>query len=73
MKEIILYVLLLMILYDFSLHLLELIIGSECARKIKYYWPKFETKGKFDRKKYTKFWICYWGAALILLVVYLLF
>lgn len=67
------YLLLAMIFYDFSLHLLELIMGRKRARKLKPYHPVrlFVAKGKFNRKKYTVFWTIYWGIALLLLLIYL--
>ena len=67
--EIILYILIIMIFYDFSLHLLEFVLGIERARKIKYYWPSFLI-GK--RRRYTVFWTTYWGTAFILVLFYML-
>lgn len=69
MKEIILYLLLIMIFYDFSLHLLRLTLGLDKARKIKYYWPTFLIK---RRKGYDVFWTTYWLIAFILLIIYFL-
>ena len=70
MKQILLYILIIMIFYDFSLHLLRLVLGLEKARKIKYYWPNFLT-GKKNRKRYEIFWTIYWLIALILTIIYL--
>jgi hypothetical protein len=70
MKSLILIILLLMIFYDFSLHLLRLILGLDAARKFKYYWPGFLI-GK--EKAYNLFWSIYWGFAFLLLFAYLLF
>lgn len=70
-KGILLYVALIMVFYDFSLHLLELIFGLKNAEKIKIYWPKFEINGKFSRKFYTSFWTLYWGIAILLIIIYL--
>lgn len=62
------YILAIMIFYDFSNHLLELIFGREKARKLfKPYWPTFK-----DRKRYTYFWTTYWGIAFLLTMIYLL-
>jgi len=62
------YILAIMIFYDFSNHLLELIFGREKARKLfKLYWPTFK-----DRKRYTYFWTTYWGIAFLLTMIYLL-
>lgn len=58
-----------MIFYDFSCHLLRLILELEKARKLKYYWPTFLV-GK--EKRYNIFWTVYWGLALILLLTYIL-
>ena len=66
------YVLAVMIFYDFSLHLLELILGTGRARKLPYSpYRMLLTKGDFDRKKYTIFWTGYWGIALILILIYI--
>ena len=67
--DVILYIVGVMIFYDFSLHLLRLIMGLEKARKIKYYWPTFLI-GK--TKRYEIFWAVYWGIALVLVIVYIM-
>lgn len=67
MKEIILYILFAVIFYDFSLHLLRLMLGLKRARKIRYYWPTFLVENK---KGYEIFWTIYWGIALVLIVIY---
>jgi len=69
--EIIPYVLAIIIFYDFLLHLAELLLGRERAKKISW-WPKFRTKGKFDRRKYTRFWTAYWGTVFILILIYII-
>lgn len=56
MNDIVLYVLLVMIFYDFSLHVLRYILGLSKARKIKYYWPTFLV-GK--KRRYEIFWSVY--------------
>ncbi len=66
--DIILYILLIMIFYDFSLHLSRLFLGLEKARKIKYYWPCFLVG---HEKRYNIFWTLYWGIALTLTVIYI--
>lgn len=65
-SDLILYILGILIFYDFSLHLMELIAGKEQARKIKYYWLEFP-----NRKRYTLFWTIYWGIALLLILIYI--
>lgn len=68
--EIIPYILAVMIFYDLSLHLLELLLKKR-ALKIRYYWPKFLTNRRFDRRKYTMFWTAYWGLAFVLILLYI--
>jgi hypothetical protein len=67
----ILYILAAMIFYDLSLHLLELVLGRQGARKLKPYYPTFKIRGKRSRKYYTVFWTAYWGIAFALVIVYL--
>jgi len=85
MLNIILYVLVVMIFWDFSLHLIELLGWAEKFIKSKsifsYYYPHFRWKktstGPVERenwgKLYQRFWVTYWGLAFILLVIYLIF
>ncbi len=56
--DVILYILAVMIFYDFSLHLLRLVLGIERARRIKYYWPTFLIG---NERLYNIFWTAYWG------------
>lgn len=67
--DFILYILAVMIFYDFSCHYLRLTLGLERARKLKYYWPTFLV-GK--EKRYNIFWTTYWGIVFILLLIYIL-
>jgi len=69
MKKVLLYILLIMIFYDLSLHILRLILGLNRARKLRYYWPTFLV-GK--ERRYNLFWTSYWGIAFLLLSLYLL-
>lgn len=57
----------LMILYDWSIHLVYF-FGKEnifLVRKINY-WPNW------SGKKYQTFWTLFWGTAFVLMVIYLL-
>lgn len=67
MKEIILYLLAIMIFYDFSVHVIYLLKFEKffLKRKINY-WPEW------GGKKYQIFWSIYYGIALALLLIYLL-
>ncbi len=68
---ILLYILLLMTFYDFSLHFIELLVRKEGGRRLKYYWPTFKIKGEFNQKFRNIFWTIYWGTA-FLIVIYLI-
>lgn len=71
MKNIVLYVLFIMIMYDCSLHAIELFWGKEFGRKLTWYWPTFKIKGVYNHTFYTVFWTCYWFIAAMLLLIYL--
>ncbi|MBI2632412.1 hypothetical protein HYW75_05390 [Candidatus Pacearchaeota archaeon] len=68
----ILYLLIIMVFYDLSLHIIELLVGLKKAKKFRPYYPNFEIKGKWNFIYYTAFWIIYWGIAFILLIIYLI-
>jgi len=82
--DFILYILLAMIFWDFSAHLIELLGWVEKFTKSKsifsYYYPHFRwmkvpngVKERPDwRKKYQRFWVCFWGLAFIFLLIYIL-
>lgn len=83
--DIILYILAVMIFWDFSLHVLELFgldkkfINSKSV--FAYYYPHFRwcktPTGSVERQNwwilYRRFWVMYWGLAFILLLIYLIF
>ncbi len=61
--------LVLMIAYDLSIHIIYL-LGFEdffLKRKINY-WPRWHWRGR----KYQLFWATYWSIALILALIYIL-
>ena len=69
-NTIILSILVLMIFYDFSLHLIE-VLGWEKflypRRNIfSYYWPVAS-----NRQHYNIGWTVYWGVAFLLMLVYI--
>lgn len=70
-----LYVAVVMIAYDFSLHLMETVIGNkEKVRKKWYYWPPLKIFGDFENRKiYNYFWTIYWGIVFILVILSLLY
>jgi len=83
--DLILYILTVMIFWDLSLHLIEL-MGK--ARKFtssqsifSYYYPHFRwiktPKGPVERKNwyrfYQVFWVAYWSFAFALILVYIIF
>mgnify|MGYP001588650619 CR=1 FL=1 len=66
--DFILYILLIMIFYDLSIHLIYL-LGFEkffLGRRINY-WPEW------SGRKYQRFWSGFWGLAFILLLIYIVF
>jgi len=83
--DIILYILAVMILWDFSLHIIELLgldikfIKSKSI--LSYYYPHFRwiktPEGPIERRNwnkfYQRFWTTYWGMAFLLLLFYLIF
>jgi len=72
--DIILYIITLMIFYDFSIHLVYLFKKEEFFLKRKLnWWPKWDMWGKKERMFYQIFWNTYWGSAFILMVLYLIF
>lgn len=66
-----LYIVAIMIAYDFMLHLIKTIIGDKDKTKKKwYYWPPTKILGRpGNRKLYNYFWTSYWGFALILVIL----
>ena len=53
--DVILYILAVMILYDFHLHVIESIHGSwEKAWEKKYYWPPLKIFGQRENRKFYK-------------------
>lgn len=83
--DFILYILLIMIFWDFSLHILELfkwdrkLINSKSF--FSYYYPHFRWRktpnGAIERQNwqilYQRFWITFWGLAFIFLLIYIMF
>ncbi len=84
MLNAILYVLAVMLFYDFSIHVIELFglvpkfLNSRSL--FSYYYPHFKYRkipnGIQERSDwglfYQRFWVAYWGIAFILLVVYII-
>jgi hypothetical protein len=71
--DFILYILVLMIFYDWSIHLLHLFHKEERVLKRGLnWWPKFLKDNKFDSEKYQRFWSVYWGTAFVLILIYML-
>ena len=66
------YIVLAMILYDWSIHLLFLFGKQDffLERGINY-WPEWKDKS-ISKKRYQQFWSTFWGIALAFLVIYLL-
>lgn len=83
--DIILYLLLVMIFWDFSLHVLELFgLDSKLIKSksfLSYYYPHFRwiktPSGPIARQNwfmfYQKFWVTFWGLAFMLLLIYIIF
>ena len=79
----ILYILGILIFWDFSLHVIELFHWDKFLIKSKswfsYYYPHFRwiktLNGSIERpnwnKFYQRFWVSFWGTALILLITYI--
>lgn len=83
--DFILYILAIMIFWDFSIHVIELFNWTSKFTKSKsifsYYYPHLywikTPNGPVVRpnwqKLYQKFWTIYWGIAFLLLLIYLIF
>jgi hypothetical protein len=81
--DIILYILTIMIFWDFSSHVIQLLGFRDKFLKSKsllsYYYPHFRWRktpnGPIERKNgqkyYDIFWTLYWGLAFVLLLVYI--
>ena len=70
--DIILYILAVMIFYDFSLHLIETIYGGKKkALKLNFYWSPSKIFRNNNREFYNYFWTAYWGLVFILIVIYI--
>lgn len=66
------WIVLTMIIYDWSVHLIFL-FGKQKAfmnRKLNY-WPEWKDKTK-SKLRYQQFWSLFWGIAFVLLLIYLL-
>ena len=82
MIDIILYIVLVMTAWDFSVHIIDW-LGLDAKFKqsksiFSYYYPHFSGKYPFasrelHTKRYNYFWITYWGTATILLIFYIVF
>jgi len=82
--DFILYILAVMIFWDFSCHVIDLLNWSQKFTKSKsifsYYYPHFRWRkspnGPVERENwrilYNRFWTAYWGLAFILLIIYLI-
>ena len=71
-----------MILWDLSIHIIDKFKWRnkfiESKSIFSYYYPHFWGKYPYvneehGRKRYDYFWITYWGTALILLIIYIIF
>jgi hypothetical protein len=83
--RILLYILAVMIFWDFSGHVIELVGWHERFKRsnswLSYYYPhlrwKKSPKGPVERKNgfqiYQRFWVDFWGTAFALIVIYLIF
>ncbi|MCX6721792.1 MAG: hypothetical protein NTY04_01175 [Candidatus Staskawiczbacteria bacterium] len=81
--DFILYIIMVMIFWDFSCHVIELFgwVGKflESNNIFSYYYPHFRYKktpnGLVERKNwqklYQRFWVTFWGLAFILIVVHI--
>jgi len=82
--DFLLYILIVMIFWDFSCHFIQLLGWAPRFTRNKsifsYYYPHFRWKktpnGPIEkenwRRLYDRFWTAFWGAAFILLVIYLI-
>jgi hypothetical protein len=83
--EIILYVLAVMIFWDFSTHVVELLGWQDKFKNSKslwsYYYPHLRYKkgpsGPVERENgylvYQRFWVTFWGTAFLLILIYIVF
>lgn len=83
--DLILYILAVMIFWDFSLHVIELFGWVEKFTQSKsllsYYYPHFYWKKTSNgpavrddwQKNYQRFWVAFWATALLLILAYLIF
>ena len=72
--EILVYIVTLMVLYDWSIHLIYLFRKEDWFFKHKLrYWPNFGKGKKFNRRFYDVVWTMYWFIAFLLLISYILF
>lgn len=70
--RILLWVVLAMIAYDLSVHLIFL-LGKEniFIDSGLNYWPEWKDKTK-SKLRYQQFWSLFWGTAFVLLLIYLI-
>lgn len=70
--KILVYVVLLMVLYDFSVHVIFMFHKEDffLSRHLNY-WPEWKDK-TVSKVRYQQFWTIYWGVAAILLLIYLI-
>lgn len=66
---VLLWLVIAMIIYDFSIHLIFLLGKQDyfLNRKLNY-WP--EWSGANSKLRYQQFWTAYWGFAALLLIAY---
>jgi hypothetical protein len=79
MIQIIPFVLALMIIYDFSAHLFDVLIDSK-KTTLKHPFGMYKLMDRFGgenkekrQKIYNVFWTTYWGIASVLIIIYLIF
>jgi len=78
MNEVLIYIILVMIAYDLSLHVFDFlrVRGAIGAKHPLGAYRLFDYLSKGDKEKrkkiYNLFWMIYWAIALILLIVYLI-
>ena len=61
------YIVLAMIAYDFSIHLIYLLGKQDFFLKRNLnYWPE-----RISKKRYQQFWTTFWGTAVVLLLAHL--
>ena len=69
MINILIYILAVMVFYDFYLHLIELIFGYKEAKKLRFYWSPAKIFRTDKRRFYDIFWTSFWGLAFIFLLI----